>query len=187
MGYARARGSERAAVYAVHCRGFVKIGITHDPTKRLKSMQGGCPFPLELLAAWEVSADSAVVAERSAMVALTDTHHEGEWFKCSKPAALYALGAAATKVGGKPWEDRPKAVYAPPQHAVITPKGEFPNLKEAASAFGISRQAAWSKARRQVPGWKYIGETNPPPPRGKPGRPRKKNSIDRKIPIDERH
>jgi hypothetical protein len=63
---------------AAETLGTVKIGFSRsDPTKRLRSLQTGCPAPLKLLA----YAPGSQQEEASLHEAFVPLHIHGEWFR----------------------------------------------------------------------------------------------------------
>jgi hypothetical protein len=61
--------------------GPVKIGISENPAARIRSLQTGCPRPIELFWCMEFqSRGGALRAERAAHHALGDARLVGEWF-----------------------------------------------------------------------------------------------------------
>lgn len=57
--------------------GFVKIGYSNDPNKRLKSLQTGCPFDISILDVFEGGPD----VEKSLHKRYRRYSTRGEWFK----------------------------------------------------------------------------------------------------------
>ena len=49
----------------------------------------------------------------------------------------------------------------PKSRAVITPAGRFGSIALAAKHYGITRQAAFTRVRREVPGWQYEAKAAP--------------------------
>jgi hypothetical protein len=72
--------SKRASfVYLISCGGFVKVGISGNPQRRLSLMQVCSPHKMKLLRAWR--SDHADIEERNIHRLLEPYHHRGEWFK----------------------------------------------------------------------------------------------------------
>ena len=76
----------RTFVYCVYAVGteFVKIGIANDIRERLRGLQTGCPYKLELVAfkGYERRND-AIETESSLHLYFMDSSVHGEWFKHS--------------------------------------------------------------------------------------------------------
>ncbi len=60
--------------------GPVKIGISSNPYVRVRSLQGGCPLPLEIVAT--VEGDKTL--ERRFHAYFSETHSHCEWFAASE-------------------------------------------------------------------------------------------------------
>lgn len=84
-------------LYLAKCQGFIKLGVTQSPKLRISAMQGGCPWPIELVATFPVSGLVAPEIEHKVQLLLDDKHHFGEWFKCSKTEALHAVHKAMSE------------------------------------------------------------------------------------------
>lgn len=83
---------EQTFVYAFKCEKFVKIGIATDVEKRRLTLTVGNPFPITFLHAESYhSRLYALLAERAAHKALSDAHHDGEWFKVKPQRAIHLL------------------------------------------------------------------------------------------------
>lgn len=67
-------------VYIVHAVGTstYKIGISKNPTKRVRDMQTSCPLPLQLIS--KIRCKDAHAAEESLHALLGKYHVRGEWF-----------------------------------------------------------------------------------------------------------
>lgn len=73
--------------------GFVKVGLSSDPERRLFALQTSHPRTLRLAyKSPEYGRAAAHFVERSAHVALGDFRCRGEWFRCSVETALAVLG-----------------------------------------------------------------------------------------------
>ena len=57
---------------------FIKIGISNNPSKRLKQLQTGCPFPIKIIKKFEVS--NAEEIETALHNKLSFYNSSGEWF-----------------------------------------------------------------------------------------------------------
>lgn len=97
---------KKTYVYLIKCEGFVKIGNAHDPEKRMKDMQVGNPFELELIAKLPFE------GKRAAHTYEMELHHRlrkhrvrGEWF--AHKAVSLAL-RAPHKAGDKKTKRTPK-------------------------------------------------------------------------------
>ena len=158
-------------VYAAYCKGYAKIGISEDPKTRVRNMQCGCPFPIELLTSVPLAKDAAVAAEMSIMDGLNAAHWFGDWFKCTRNQALYAIERGVSVFSGadvppiKGTEIKPPRLH-PTRHPslrrrIITPDGIFESSADAAERYGISRQAAHQKATRKSQGWRFENDLSP--------------------------
>lgn len=58
--------------YFVRCNDFVKIGTTTNILDRMKTLQIGCPYELELMGT--CSLDESIIHEK-----FKHLHHRGEW------------------------------------------------------------------------------------------------------------
>jgi hypothetical protein len=157
---------------------YAFFGLSEDPVADVATMQRGSPVPIDLVAAWVVPP-----AERAGLKDRLDRKfrrapHRGYWVKVPEDEAVGTLQMFAAYLGGKRKklrmrrspEEAPQPMRA---RAVVTPRGRYPTAKAAAEAHGISRQAAWERANRQSPGWRFEDEDRPPPVRARPGRPSK--------------
>lgn len=54
-----------------------KIGFSHKPHARMRELQTGCPYRLELMSVWECSG----IYERKLHNYFADYRLEGEWFQ----------------------------------------------------------------------------------------------------------
>ncbi|MBI2925457.1 MAG: GIY-YIG nuclease family protein [Verrucomicrobia bacterium] len=70
--------SYSSLVYLIHGSGHYKIGIAIDVRKRLQSIKTSCPFPVEIVKAWQSEDASAV--ERILHKRFTAHRVNGEWF-----------------------------------------------------------------------------------------------------------
>jgi hypothetical protein len=66
-------------LYLVRCNDLVKIGITNDVEYRLRTMQTGNPYPLELILQFEYK--SAMLVERVLHSKFSKFRVRGEWFR----------------------------------------------------------------------------------------------------------
>jgi hypothetical protein len=78
-------------VYFVRARDSlnVKIGYSKDPVKRVKGLQTGCPFKLDLEQAFFCT--TAFQTEQYLHEELDDHHVAGEWFKLTKEQVMSAF------------------------------------------------------------------------------------------------
>jgi Meiotically up-regulated gene 113 len=162
-----------ATLYVVYCEGFAKIGVTGANLKgRISELQNGCPFPIECIAGWTIPSKDAHIVEYNANVILNDSHHFGDWFRCSREAARAAAEAAAKFVGGTSWriqDAKARQMRATPavnmasitiapdtakksarSKSVSTERGEYPSVAAAARAHGISRQAGHYRVQQKI-------------------------------------
>lgn len=73
-------------VYFIQAGQFIKIGVSGDENKRLRSLRTGCPYPLRLLAA--VECVRAFLQEKLLHQVCAQDWVRGEWFK-SSPNVLF--------------------------------------------------------------------------------------------------
>lgn len=78
-------------IYAVECGPFIKFGISWSPKKRVQTMRGNCPYPIEIVASYPLPGNIAADVEQEAMHALVEHHHSGEWFECPADKAASML------------------------------------------------------------------------------------------------
>lgn len=72
--------SIRAAnIYLIKAGEYYKIGCSKYPKTRMKRMQTGCPFKMELV--FSVFCDEAFVLEAALHHVYEDKHSYGEWFR----------------------------------------------------------------------------------------------------------
>ena len=71
---------ENGAVYAIGNikHGFVKIGYSNNPEKRIKQIQTGCPFPVTIIRTWQGMGRKE---EKLMHRAYSKYKTVGEWFK----------------------------------------------------------------------------------------------------------
>lgn len=100
-GYASGnRGS--VILYVMESVGLVKVGLSADMTKRMKSLAAASPVPVRLAGSQEVRGDVAAWAEYLAHLALSDCHSHSEWFRCDVDRALAVVKAAVIRAEGVP-------------------------------------------------------------------------------------
>lgn len=77
-----------SSVYFIRCKatGFVKIGISRNPWKRLSKMQSDCPGELEILGC----EPGGVVRECELHLRFAAERVRGEWFRASSDLLAYA-------------------------------------------------------------------------------------------------
>lgn len=88
-------------VYVVKCRQFVKIGIAGDVASRLRELQTGNPFPLEILREYAAPRGVIVAVEMRAHDYLRKFAHTGEWFHCDQATACAAIERALKSITGR--------------------------------------------------------------------------------------
>lgn len=77
---------------------FCKVGRAHRPENRLREMQIGCPFELQLFATIErVEGESKFEAELHRRLKGMGAHHRGEWFEAPAVAGLLACDLRLTE------------------------------------------------------------------------------------------
>lgn len=78
----------------------VKIGVTNNPTARLRELRTASAFPLEFSFIGACNT-SGIAIERKAHELLDQYRTHGEWFDCSPELAVSALYGSASKLGHK--------------------------------------------------------------------------------------
>jgi len=68
-----------ATVYLIKCLDMYKIGWSHNPQKRLESLQIGSPYKMQLL--WEDTIPNYLQIEKGLHWKFEDKWIRGEWFK----------------------------------------------------------------------------------------------------------
>ena len=66
-------------------KNMFKVGISNDPTKRIKGIQTGCPFPLSIIKKYNLNSHSSVVEKKIHTFLEKDKGVKslmGEWFSC---------------------------------------------------------------------------------------------------------
>ena len=66
-------------IYIIKCNNFYKIGLSNGSENRLKMLQIGNPYPLELVG--KFPSFYAPEVERKIHQTFKRKHHHGEWFK----------------------------------------------------------------------------------------------------------
>lgn len=70
-------------IYVIeHQHGYVKIGKSNNPCKRISSIRTACPYDVELLTTIDVIGDWRVI-ETALHEAYADEKRSGEWFELS--------------------------------------------------------------------------------------------------------
>lgn len=84
-------------VYFVRVGAFVKIGITNNLDRRMRSLEGQCPFPVELLAACA----GGRPLEKALHARFAHRHHRLEWYHYAADldAAIWELQRAEAQPG----------------------------------------------------------------------------------------
>lgn len=150
-------------LYVAHCKGYAKIGITDNLKTRISAMQGGNPFPIEIIYSIALKKEIAVEAEHQTMLALNEKHWFGDWFKASKSHAKYVAQSVVGKVQQykKPElaniQDRSILKVPGMKRRVYGPNGEcFESCAKAAEFVGISRQAMHMRILNKWQGWRWV-------------------------------
>jgi len=79
------RISEDSYIYIIKCNEYVKIGKSDYVEERLKLLQTGNPYRLELLFKFKCdNSDLAMSTEAHLHRHFSKKHHAGEWFKLTK-------------------------------------------------------------------------------------------------------
>lgn len=67
--------------------GFVKIGYSDNPSKRLKQLRTGCPFPIDIIHC--VETDEPRTLEKKIHSIFKSSRCQGEWFKVDEKFENY--------------------------------------------------------------------------------------------------
>lgn len=86
---------------------FCKIGRTSkSPYKRLRTLQTGCPFPLQIALALHLPEGAAAFVEERLHGELDAFHIRGEWFRLTR-TQIVDLGSRLSRlVGTRPDSER---------------------------------------------------------------------------------
>jgi hypothetical protein len=91
-------------IYAIRAVGteYIKFGVAIDVKERLRVLQTGCPFPLELVATCE--GDQKTETWIHWRLFQARAHHMGEWFKDGEEAkrVIFEMLADDIKPEGAP-------------------------------------------------------------------------------------
>lgn len=77
-------------VYLVHASGHWKLGVSQNVEQRLRELQTGCPFRVEIVKFWK--SEQAAKVERALHRRFAEHRMEGEWFKLPESALTYLKG-----------------------------------------------------------------------------------------------
>jgi hypothetical protein len=146
------------------CDRFAFFGIAPDPAARVAEMQDACPLPIEVASGWIIDPRARLAVLDRVQREFRLSRAKGDWFEVERERAVAALAEQAQLAEGKGWRVRkhplpPKPDTGQKMRAIITPHGQFSSVVGAAQALGMTRQAAWDRARRQTPGWRFADET----------------------------
>jgi hypothetical protein len=96
------------SVYFITCReaNAVKIGSSHDPHKRLREVQWGCPLEVALEGVWPGNREAEFELHRR----FADDRLRGEWFTISPTLDDIIAAATVPPVPAKPAKRDPKAL-----------------------------------------------------------------------------
>ncbi len=92
-------------LYLIHCVGFpyYKIGVTtREPQSRVRALQTGMPFELEL--EYAVQVPDIYREEEMLHDAYKDNHVRGEWFNLTPAELEYLKGELVTIRHGYIWQ-----------------------------------------------------------------------------------
>lgn len=78
-------------VYLVHASGHWKIGVSQNVEQRLREIQTGCPYRVEIVKFWK--SENATKVEKALHHRFAEHRMEGEWFKLPDSALAYLKGA----------------------------------------------------------------------------------------------
>lgn len=94
---------EWSCIYVIGCKEIskVKIGFSADPERRMRSMQIGCPYILNLYGASFGPELDIIAIERLVHKNLKSqgAHYRGEWFSVSPHEAMEAIAGASRQSG----------------------------------------------------------------------------------------
>lgn len=103
----RRRARRQPFVYFLRCQGFVKIGFTTDPARRLLNCRVGNPFPVEIAAM--VFGDEELEAALHSR--FRKLRHRDEWFR--DEGSLCALVGELAGIEPEEGRWRAKAALVP--------------------------------------------------------------------------
>ncbi len=83
--------------YFIQGGGFLKIGIAKNPRQRLRELQTGCPYALELIAAFRGDTETEKLLHRR----FAHLHSQGEWFRATREILEFAQKAGYEQFAGK--------------------------------------------------------------------------------------
>lgn len=96
---------DRGWIYAIWCEGYTKIGMALNVDTRLADLSIGNPFPLRAPFRHVVWRNNMSRAESLCHRALTDFHHQGEWFKADLSIVRCVMIEAAYRAAReRQWE-----------------------------------------------------------------------------------
>ena len=98
--------------------GPIKVGISHNPEKRLRTLCQSQPFEAEIVHVSECPMGTARQIERAVHELLTDHHLRGEWFQVPASRAVEAITAVMANPP-QPLPQRADLAYRAPN---LTPK-----------------------------------------------------------------
>lgn len=157
---------------------YVRFGMAEDPATDVATMRAASPVPIDIAAGWVVPPTERAWLQDKLYRVFRRAPYRNGWVRVPVEQAIGALAMHAEHLGGTRWKVRKRPLPAPVMvsdraRAVLTPRGRFPSAQAAGEAHGMSRQAAWERAQRRSPGWRFEDDDTPDPVRGRPGRPRK--------------
>ena len=82
----------RKSIYIMECAGRIKIGVAANVRSRRSALQSGNPGPVTLV--WSSLVGDAFLIEMQAHAILSVHRIGGEWFDCSREAAIGAVRSA---------------------------------------------------------------------------------------------
>lgn len=86
-----------ATLYVVECAGFLKIGLTSKPERRLRSLDTACPLPMRKVRLQSVPLASVAYAESYLHIKFQDRWVKGEWFAVPEAEVLSAIPGAIAR------------------------------------------------------------------------------------------
>lgn len=86
-------------VYLIYCEDFAKIGVSPFPENRVKQLQTGCPYPLELAGYMVAGTQREACAIESRLHArCKHVHARGEWFWAETAYKAFSFEQARIRI-----------------------------------------------------------------------------------------
>lgn len=104
-----------AVLYGIRSFHLIKVGITHDVSRRLLGMRLHNPHALDIVVAARVPSMFLKMAEQTAHRLLGQYGVGREWFSCSDETAIQAIRDAIQATGpALPWKQAALTAFASP-------------------------------------------------------------------------